>query len=621
MKKLLLFILPLLFFFLPNSTNASHIIGGEITWECHDAGEFIFKMKVFRDCGGIEYPFSLVNLEVYANPLPRGSNNAPISTILLYPDSSTFLNHQNGTRHFECSIGDDTTGFSCLSGDRGVIQVFHFQSLPMVIRGTPPPTGWRFVYTPPCCRSDFQNLKGSSAIFQSIMYPDVNGSDVYPCRNSSPVFPETPLSLLGISDTLSFNGFSAFDKDFDSLVYSWDRPTDTPGGSPTPVAYNSGYAYNNPTPDQNFNSKNMPATLDPNTGLVRLAVYDNYNDKFLLKVKVDSYTDDHLIATVYRELPVYFHAGFPLDTSNPNRVNKGPKFYFDSHAKYEHEINVIAGKSISIPIRVIDTDTMRNGELQTVVLKSKDTKELSNDRSSTTLCNNPPCAVFTGNIPQYDSLYNTYIIRDSGEVNTTFDWQTECQHLAADGSKKTHYFTLSAIDNFCPLPGKSSAVIKVNILPFATNGAVAKHGKIEAVDSLSNYQWIDCDADTLIPGATSRTFIPPHNGKFAFYTTDGNCTDTSDCVLFSPLGIEKSSFKNQFTFYPNPTTGKVNLNFNFNMEEVQLHVYNVFGQLIQREQLLNVESTYFNIEGAAGIYIIELINNHGEKVNFKVLKQ
>ena len=53
MKKLLL----TLFFLLSFSTaNASHMMGGDITYECISPGKYKLTIKVYRDCRGI--PFS-----------------------------------------------------------------------------------------------------------------------------------------------------------------------------------------------------------------------------------------------------------------------------------------------------------------------------------------------------------------------------------------------------------------------------------------------------------------------------------------------------------------------------------------------------------------------------------
>ena len=55
MKKLIFFFALILTFF---NANATHIMGGEITWECikdptdPNVGLYIFKMKIYRDCDG-----------------------------------------------------------------------------------------------------------------------------------------------------------------------------------------------------------------------------------------------------------------------------------------------------------------------------------------------------------------------------------------------------------------------------------------------------------------------------------------------------------------------------------------------------------------------------------------
>ena len=54
MKKILLILLVL---FISNQTKATHLMGGEITWECiktgPSAGLYVFQLKVYRDCQGV----------------------------------------------------------------------------------------------------------------------------------------------------------------------------------------------------------------------------------------------------------------------------------------------------------------------------------------------------------------------------------------------------------------------------------------------------------------------------------------------------------------------------------------------------------------------------------------
>ena len=54
MKKILIFLFILGISF---QVKASHLMGGEITWEClksgPNVGQYIFTLKIYRDCSGI----------------------------------------------------------------------------------------------------------------------------------------------------------------------------------------------------------------------------------------------------------------------------------------------------------------------------------------------------------------------------------------------------------------------------------------------------------------------------------------------------------------------------------------------------------------------------------------
>ena len=71
MKKLFILILVLFCF---NNANASHFMGGEITWVCikdasnPDFGKYIFSLKIYQDCDGIDFNTTSENLTVHNNP-------------------------------------------------------------------------------------------------------------------------------------------------------------------------------------------------------------------------------------------------------------------------------------------------------------------------------------------------------------------------------------------------------------------------------------------------------------------------------------------------------------------------------------------------------------------------
>ena len=91
MKRLLftsLFLLTIL-----TGSNASHLMGGEITWKCLPRGQFKFTMQVYRDCAGI--PFGPpVSLDVHNKP---GLTNIPMN-LLSQTDISPNCNSYSGTQ-------------------------------------------------------------------------------------------------------------------------------------------------------------------------------------------------------------------------------------------------------------------------------------------------------------------------------------------------------------------------------------------------------------------------------------------------------------------------------------------------------------------------------------------
>jgi hypothetical protein len=61
MKRILIFFL--LFGFIPTYMFADHMMGGEITWQCQPNGNFVFTLKLYRDCNGIPGIFGSITMQ------------------------------------------------------------------------------------------------------------------------------------------------------------------------------------------------------------------------------------------------------------------------------------------------------------------------------------------------------------------------------------------------------------------------------------------------------------------------------------------------------------------------------------------------------------------------------
>ncbi len=108
----------LLFTFGWNELKASHVMGGEITWQCQANGQYIFTLKVYRDCNGINLPTN--NHIIEAHNYPNVGQKTDIGM--------NFINSQD--------ISPPCLGSPCSGGGGvGAIEEFVFRSNPVTLNG------------------------------------------------------------------------------------------------------------------------------------------------------------------------------------------------------------------------------------------------------------------------------------------------------------------------------------------------------------------------------------------------------------------------------------------------------------------------------------------------------
>jgi hypothetical protein len=132
----------------------------------------------------------------------------------------------------------------------------------------------------------------------------------------------------------------------------------------------------------------------------------------------------------------------------------------------------------------------------------------------------------------------------------------------------------------------------------------------------SPVQWINCATNTAIAGATAATFTPTVNGTYAIVVSNGNCNDTSNCVVVSYIGLNENQTIDA-DIYPNPTTNEVNITFE--SSSALMIIRDAHGKMIQMQTIQNGESISLeNIQN--GIYFFELTTEQGKTVK-RVVKQ
>ena len=115
MKRIILLVVAFLTFF---TANATHIMGGEITWECikdplnPNVGQYIFTLKVYRDCEGASLQSTPQTIEVWDGGI------TPVSTITVNFVSNTDISPTCNT----LLSGNDS--LDCLNGDPGAVEEY-----------------------------------------------------------------------------------------------------------------------------------------------------------------------------------------------------------------------------------------------------------------------------------------------------------------------------------------------------------------------------------------------------------------------------------------------------------------------------------------------------------------
>jgi len=483
MKKLILVVVLLVFTF--NTVKASHLMGGEITWECIKSGSkkgaYVFSVKVYRDCQGVAISTSM-SLDVHNIP---GISTIPLSYIGAN-DISPSCNTVSGPNvQFSCGgVNIPNSG----SGN-GAVEEHTYRSDTIEISGIPDANGWHFTWSS-CCRNlaitNLTNaaLNNTGFTLRAVMYSYIDSlGQVFPsnneCYDSSPKFFEKPRTILEVGngyDPLAFsNGFTyshnAFDEEQDSISYTWGQPLDDLGydylnPNSTALFFSAPYSYLNPIDSIEMNSL---------TG--RTWYPANQQGNFVTCTKVSAFKCGQLVSEVFREIQVVLIAATCNlgDTTNGNigadtlcnvrPLVQPPFFYPASASTSPWDTLVHCGDTVKFDFNATDNDIYPNGSQQDLLFEVSGGQFY--DYLNNIPCQNPPCATFneigTGSTPPF--------ITSGGSGSGEFEWITSCNHVVntcgADLQPTVYTFVIKVSDDFCPAPAieNTSQVISITVYP------------------------------------------------------------------------------------------------------------------------------------------------------------
>ncbi len=130
--------------------------------------------------------------------------------------------------------------------------------------------------------------------------------------------------------------------------------------------------------------------------------------------------------------------------------------------------------------------------------------------------------------------------------------------------------------------------------------------------SPSDWFWVDFATGTTVAHSViynGDTKVVDALGNELIFIHSINSPNLETC---SALGIENNTIFSNVSIFPNPNQGIVNVNFG-DLKNVDLKIFNPIGQLIYHKENVNEKVHQFELEGASGIYFIELSTQQGRQ--------
>jgi len=152
-----------------------------------------------------------------------------------------------------------------------------------------------------------------------------------------------------------------------------------------------------------------------------------------------------------------------------------------------------------------------------------------------------------------------------------------------------------------------------------TNTIISSENNILSADlANATYQWIDCNTNTEIIGETNISFTPSENGSYACIINNGICSNTSECIEISTIGLTEQE-QSIVKVYPNPNNGKFTINTTLNSNIKSIQILNSFGQFVHNIQPSDV-SNEINIPNISnGLYILKVRLENGQSIHKNIL--
>ena len=194
-----------------------------------------------------------------------------------------------------------------------------------------------------------------------------------------------------------------------------------------------------------------------------------------------------------------------------------------------------------------------------------------------------------------------------------YTWRNDNTYTASNNTATWTLINAAGCDSVVTLNLTINSVSDINI---SLNGLT-----LTATNSNATYQWLYCNNNYgIINDETNQTFNATPNGNFAVELTENGCVDTSACVEIITVRILENTFCQVLNVFPNPTSGKVRVAFEEDLNNAEITLTDWQGKIVFTKQLSVTKEALVEIEGGAGVYFLT-IKTPNEQSVVKLIKE
>jgi hypothetical protein len=163
------------------------------------------------------------------------------------------------------------------------------------------------------------------------------------------------------------------------------------------------------------------------------------------------------------------------------------------------------------------------------------------------------------------------------------------------------------------------SIITINLTIPVVESIVGENSNVLSATSTAEfYQWMNCEDNQPISGATEYYFEPATDGSYALQLSNQGCTDISGCIEYVYIGLDEPESA-QFELYPNPTNGRFYI-LNSAAQKIKgVVISDIYGNIIANHSKLNGSLLEIDIDVSNGIYFVQIDSASGIEI-IKLIK-